>query len=186
MKYKRRNYLINPRFQLKFGILSSILLALSSSIYPLSFYNTIGDLVETFSRVSPSLMSDIKENRTTILYFFIKWQLVVSTLIFVICIFFSHKIAGPIYKVRKSLNQMKQEGQWKPIFLRKGDYFPELADDLNQLFAAGGSKSGSNLCNIKEINSSLSDLAANAPQDKKEALNEVIAKLSEVQKRFDA
>ena len=186
MDHKRRNYLINTRFQLKFCILATLIIALCCSIYPLSFYGIMTGLVESISALSPELTANLEENKRSILYFFIRWQIIISSLIFVICIFFSHKIAGPIYRIRKSLQQVQKEGKWETMYTRKGDYFPELVSDINRVFEKGNGKNVKSLTGIKEINTCLKDLAVNAPQDKKEALNEIIKKLSEVQKRFDA
>ena len=54
-------------------------------------------------------------------------------IIILVNIYFSHKIAGPIYKLKKTLRE-KLEGEIiKPIVLRKGDAFHDLADIINQV-----------------------------------------------------
>ncbi|MCY4523232.1 MAG: hypothetical protein OXB84_00695 [Halobacteriovoraceae bacterium] len=159
---------------------------LFSSIYPLVFYDVMGGLVEKFSSISPELMHQIDNTKQELIFFFVKWQSIISILIFMACIFFSHKIAGPIYKIRKHLNQLIEEGQWSPIYLRNGDYFPELAEDVNKVLKSSGKKSGNGLSSIEDVNIHLKKISANSPQDKKDALDEVIKKLTELQKRFDA
>ena len=54
----------------------------------------------------------------------------------VLSIFFSHKIAGPIYRMRKTVDEFveKDEKPGVPITLRKGDFFRDLAESLNRLF----------------------------------------------------
>jgi len=51
----------------------------------------------------------------------------------VLSIFFSHKIVGPIYKIRVMLDRSVESGQ-KPgeIRLRRGDAFKDFAESLNR------------------------------------------------------
>lgn len=56
---------------------------------------------------------------------------VFSLLVFMISIFFSHKIAGPIYKIKKYLKETRQGRPPNEVTLRKSDYFLDLADEIN-------------------------------------------------------
>lgn len=47
-------------------------------------------------------------------------------------LFFSHKMAGPLYNMEKSLKNYIAGHRIHPIRLRKGDMFQELADLINQ------------------------------------------------------
>ena len=63
--------------------------------------------------------------------------IVVSFLhLFVIAIFglfFSHKMAGPIYRLKRELREyIEGKKEFRPIRLRKGDFFHDLADLINQ------------------------------------------------------
>ncbi len=44
----------------------------------------------------------------------------------------SHKIAGPLVRMKRELNQMIETGEFKPIHFRKHDHFLELPDLLNR------------------------------------------------------
>ena len=46
---------------------------------------------------------------------------------------FSRKVAGPVYAVLRHLEEHQRTGTWKPISLREGDCFPELADAIFKL-----------------------------------------------------
>ena len=48
-------------------------------------------------------------------------------------VFYSHRLAGPIYRIRRTLGEAYEGKSVKPIVLRQNDEFKELADDLNRL-----------------------------------------------------
>src|SRR5690606_25964788 len=81
--------------------------------------------------LSPDMADKIKSNRDELLLFLVIMQLAVLGIVFVITIFISHKIAGPMYKLKTYLLNIKNGGEITPIFFRKGDYFSDLADDVN-------------------------------------------------------
>ncbi|MCB1141058.1 MAG: hypothetical protein H7A24_02325 [Leptospiraceae bacterium] len=47
-------------------------------------------------------------------------------------LFFSHKMAGPIYKIKKILREYVDRQEVEAITLRKGDFFHDLADLINR------------------------------------------------------
>ncbi len=51
-------------------------------------------------------------------------------------IFLSHRVAGPIYRLRKTLRQITQERKPQSVRFRKGDYTHELAKDFNDAMKA--------------------------------------------------
>lgn len=48
-------------------------------------------------------------------------------------LFYSHSMAGPIHNIKESLNDMVDDGEARPIRIRKGDQFQDLVDLLNKL-----------------------------------------------------
>lgn len=44
----------------------------------------------------------------------------------------SHKSAGPIYSLTQHLRKLRDNKKVEPINFRKGDYFQELADEINE------------------------------------------------------
>ncbi|MCX7633170.1 MAG: hypothetical protein N2Z22_07555 [Turneriella sp.] len=64
------------------------------------------------------------------------WPVIVVTLLNVVIImiysvFFSHKVAGPIYKIKKILNHYIATGEFFDIKLRKGDALDDVARLIN-------------------------------------------------------
>jgi hypothetical protein len=61
-----------------------------------------------------------------------------SSLVLLIVIYFfglrlSHRIAGPLYKIDKTIDSVINEGNEQTITLRKNDYFKEHAEKINDL-----------------------------------------------------
>src|SRR5882762_573812 len=50
-------------------------------------------------------------------------------------IFYSHRLAGPLYRIRRTLSDVQEGKPMRPIVLRKNDEFKELAEDLNRLLS---------------------------------------------------
>ena len=50
------------------------------------------------------------------------------------CVKFSHRVAGPVWRFRKTLRDFNDGKQVETIKLRKDDYCQELADEFNRLY----------------------------------------------------
>ncbi len=48
---------------------------------------------------------------------------------------FSNKIAGPVHRVRRTLQNLAEQQPVAPIRLRKGDFCHELAQDVNRVIS---------------------------------------------------
>ena len=67
------------------------------------------------------------------------WKPIVFTsilnlvIIVVFSLFYSHSMAGPIHSIKNSLRELKDGEPARPIRIRKGDQFQELAQLLNEV-----------------------------------------------------
>lgn len=52
-------------------------------------------------------------------------------IILIFSLFFSHKMAGPVFKIKKLLNHYVATGEFDKIELRPGDHFQDLAAIIN-------------------------------------------------------
>ena len=48
--------------------------------------------------------------------------------------YYSHQIAGPIYRIIKSLNEINETKIVKDIVIREDDFFQELPEAINKAF----------------------------------------------------
>lgn len=131
----RTNYLINPAFQIRFILYFIFIGFISLGIFyaaNLYFFKTLfsegiqlglpgNHVYFELLNSQKALMNKIFA--LTAIFFFI--------LISFIGIFISHRIAGPIYKMTKSLNAFNGLNDLEEIHFRKRDFFKELSKAFN-------------------------------------------------------
>ena len=141
MKRIRKQYLINTKVQLTMIAIPLIIYSLCleiSLIFLSTFYQEsfakfhaigieVGHPIYDYLRLQKSRIFNLIE--TSILVGFI-----LNTLI---TIWITHKIVGPVYRLKKSMEGMLSSQDIPPIKLRKGDFFVEEADLLEQIRKRG-------------------------------------------------
>ena len=138
MRYKRRNFLVNPRFQLRFAFFISSWVIGLSMMFPLM-------LNEAFSIIAKLLIQDphgpeveqILSAKQDILRYLLISEAVFVLVVFLLGIFLAHRIAGPLYKLNQYFREAARTGRLKPgLKFRTGDHFQELAEGYNAMVAA--------------------------------------------------
>lgn len=183
--YKRNTYLINPRFQVKFSLYVCGLVFISSLIYPLTIYDLFTSFILSVADKAPAAAEKLSQKRSDLILVLVLWQVGFSALVFIGCIFFSHKIAGPMFKLQKFLREKIDGAEHGKLFFRKGDYFHEVADDFNEAFDAIEGEHKEDLVYLSEVRSYINNLAMVVPEDKKAVLNEISTKLTKIQRKFE-
>lgn len=183
--YKRNTYLINPRFQVRFSLYVCGLVFISSLIYPLTIYDLFTSFIDSVSPTAPAAAAQLAEKRSDLIFVLALWQVGFSALVFIGCIFFSHKIAGPMFKLQKFLREKIEGSEHGKLFFRKGDYFHEIADDFNEAFETIEGDHREDLVYLSEVRSYINNLAMVVPEDKKAVLNEISTKLTKIQRKFE-
>jgi hypothetical protein len=88
---------------------------------------------------------EIQKNSRKMIYFLIIMTIVQTAIIFILAIVLSHKISGPIYIMRRYLNDLKAGKKISPRPIRKGDefkeFYEEFCDTILKLAAKGKKKS---------------------------------------------
>ncbi len=184
MSYKRKTYLIDPKFQLKFSLYVCIILFISSLAYPYTIYDIISHFTDFTAKNSPEIATLVNEKKHTVIWILVLCQIGYTALVFIICIFFSHKIAGPIYKTRQYLISFRKKKNKGKILFRKDDYFHELADEINKTFDEINENHKKDFIYLSEISEYIENLNLIVPNDKKTIIKEIIKKLNEIQNRF--
>ena len=134
MSDKRKLYLIDPKFQVRFSLYLGFLIFISNAFFSAVVwmrYNHTLILLESglFS------IADTQEMRGRFLFMLVGILISCSLLAALAGLFFSHRIAGPIYKLKKFLMKIREENYRDELNLRQGDYFPEIADEINKTVA---------------------------------------------------
>ena len=133
MKYKRSNILINRKFQFKFAFFVCTWIFVLSMVYPIIIYNLFEFFLRYVPNTSPEMMMRIRDVQSQVIFLLALLQLVFIAVTFLISIFLSHRIAGPLYKLRKSMEEISRGNFEMRITFRKNDHFGELQDTFNEM-----------------------------------------------------
>lgn len=180
--YKRSIVLINPKFQLKFSLMISLIVFISSLIYPFTIYDLFSSFIQ--NTPNPLLQAELEERRKQLIVWLTIYQFAFCSIIFIVSIFISHKIAGPIYKLSSFFHKVAEGINPGRLFFRKGDHFLEVAEDYNNAMERIQDNHNADFTYISEVNNYINNLSLVVPEDKKPVLEEIVQKLTEIQNRF--
>lgn len=132
--YRRRILVINRPFQLRFCVYISAWVAALCFIYPLIVANLF-DYFARYMQMDPGHadVGVLFSTRKSVVTLLIVTEGVFLMLTFLLSVFMSHRIAGPLYKLRKNMDEFSKGNFDRKLAFRKKDYFPELAADFNQM-----------------------------------------------------
>lgn len=167
--YKRSTVLIKKKLQLRYFGLIFLGMALSAAMVALDvYYFSVGSL-----------------NPLLILKLFI-----LLVVVFVISLFISHRVAGPIYNFEKSARIVAEGNLTHQVFLRKKDELTELQSQFNgmvqslRVFAVKDREASQNLS--RRLNDFASKLSSGiSPEESRQmasqlsALSSAAAKITE-------
>lgn len=132
MKNKRKSLLIDKEFQINIIIHSLFLTTLCLLVFfALDFFifNKLNSLVATYINDSELQKQMLAEKLSQIrLKSFIILSLSTLTITSVSLLYISHRVAGPIYRTKLWLKTVDKSEALK---FRKGDFFSDLATELN-------------------------------------------------------
>lgn len=132
----------------------------------------------------PHIEADLSEKRQTLILTLILWQLGFLGLTFVIFIFLTHKIAGPLYKLTQYLSAFNRGENYGKLKFRGGDYFPELADEYNKAMEKIIGTYHHDAAFLSEANEYLGKLTENLSDGEKIKVEKIRDKLSLIQNRY--
>ncbi len=130
--YKRKQYLIAKKFQLKYVGMILLLVSLTAVMCSYVIYYTMMlTMGDKLANVYPQgrLISIVNMVNFRILLSMI----LVAPLVTIIAIYASHKIAGPIYRIEKFLGSMADGDLSMPLTLRRNDELMSLASGINMV-----------------------------------------------------
>lgn len=134
---KRRQYVINPKFQrglvarvFAVLMLNNIAVYFSINYFFSRFYQKASELNIP---VENSLVQFVGEQQSVFTYLIVVAMSCTFLIVMFFGIFYSHRIAGPIHKMTMELDKMGAEKKLESVSIRKGDYFQELVDAFNRM-----------------------------------------------------
>lgn len=178
MKNNRRQYLINPGFQLKFSFLITLAMFTFNMAFPL-FMITMLDSAMNHRLIvkNPAAIEALQGARSEFILLMVILEVCFILMTFVLALFHSHKIAGPLYKLRISMAAMKQGVLDRHISFRTKDNFPELADEFNEMSDAIFARRRKDLECINSVIPKLEQLHTSLKGAEKDSAGEVLRTL---------
>ena len=132
---RRKQLIINPEIQyemLKYLAVLILMIFLAQMVTIVLFFNQISEMAQDNATMSPfDLLSQYK-------YILLAYQMIpiisISCVGFYFFNKFTNRIVGPIFNINRVIKRINDgEVEKTEIKLRDGDYFKELAADLNTL-----------------------------------------------------
>ena len=129
---RRRNYFIKKKFQMNFLYRFLMLLILESALIAGLFLYVSNNTLTT------GYFDSILRIERTPIFFFVPFLLIILTVVIgmtmigmIVFILLTHRIAGPLYRFEKDLEEIASGNLSKRINLRKTDQMTELQEALN-------------------------------------------------------
>jgi len=134
---REKKFLINPDFQIQFMLSLAIISILSMSIiyiandYFFQSYLAKGEALNLPPDHPFFLM--IHEQKRFMAKVFITVAVSITTIVSLWGLFFSHKIAGPLYRLQQYFQKALTESKLKDkIYFREDDFFHEIPASINR------------------------------------------------------
>ena len=178
--YKRSIFLVNPAFQLNFTLIVCSIIFISSLIYPIILMDFFTELSVRF----PEISANMKLAQTDLMLFLGVIQLIFISMVFIIFIFLSHKIAGPMHKLKNHLASIRQGGAITPLTFRDGDHFHDVAEEVSLFLETLSYNQEGDFQYLDEVALYINNLEAAVPDDKKPILSEISRRLLEIKARY--
>ncbi len=127
--------LVLPRFQMGF-IVFFLIMHLATMGFFFLFLSMAFQKMERLALDSGVQSSDVFFEFLSIQHSHIVQSLLIAAIAAGLClligsVFVSHKVAGPLYRLVKSLNEMEAEGELKEVHFRKDDLMHEVSEPFN-------------------------------------------------------
>ncbi len=178
--YKRAVYIINPSFQITFSLIVCSFIIISSVIYPIILIDFLNELASRY----PEIATNMKLAQSDLILYMGLIQLFVIVLVFIIFIFFTHRIAGPMHKLKMHLSKIRQGEPITPLTFRSGDHFHDVAEEVSLFLETLTYNQENDFMYLDEISAYIENLTPVVPDDKKPVLSEISRRLIEIKSRY--
>lgn len=142
------------------------------------------DFINELAKQSPGIEEVANKSKEDLLLLLVPIQVLFAILVFIVSIFMTHKIAGPMYKLKNHLADIRLGDGITPLSFRRGDHFHDVADEVTLFLEAVGTNQEADFEYLDEVSSYVSNLTHVIPEDKRPVLNEIARRLNEVSNRY--
>ncbi len=129
--WKRRNYLINKSLQPRYMAMVAVLILIMSALMGWIVYSTMWYTLSEMIEEDPMLYARFRDMNIALLGRFLTVVLLGSSLAVILMMFVSHRIAGPLFRLERTIREMGEGRMPGKVNLRKKDEFKQLAEVVN-------------------------------------------------------
>lgn len=177
-KVRRLIYIVDPKFQIKFSLLLCFVVFISIALF---FHPLISGVLDNLAIKYPQVSTEVNALKDQSIKLLILWEIAFILITFVSCIIMTHRIAGPVYKLKRYLMNIRNGVIDGKLEFRAGDYLHDLADEVNLTVDSIQSRFQQDSVYISEATTYLKNLKVSIPDDKKVVVEEIIKKLKEIE-----
>jgi nitrogen fixation/metabolism regulation signal transduction histidine kinase len=127
-------------------------------------------------------LATLEKTREDLFLLLTVMQLVLLSLAFLISIFMSHKIAGPLYKLNRFFREARDGNIQQKLSFRRKDYFQELVPTYNEMMDSVRARFEKKDAGIQLAIQSLEKILATSGSHSQSEIQQVLVKLRESQK----
>lgn len=136
-QFRRSIILIDKKFQLRFCLYVCSWLFALSLVYPLIIDHLFEILMIVASKVPDApAAKNVESTKTYVVVLLVILQLLFVGITFLISLFVSHRIAGPLFKLKKFFAEASQGHLSQNLKFREKDHFQDVADEYNSMMGA--------------------------------------------------
>lgn len=126
-----KRFYINRSYQLKHTMMAVLASTLMTLVFGYMYYRNESAKTEMLQIQNPDLASMLSASDHTVLYSLLAFFLLQFVTIFFLGLFFTHRVAGPIYRLQKYFETVEYSGVVSPFEgVRENDEFKELFEVL--------------------------------------------------------
>jgi hypothetical protein len=131
-----KQFLINPAFQYKFMLSLSFASVLSMSVLYAAqtyFFQYFLDKAQSVNLPPNHVFYHLLQEQQHVMgQIFIVTTIFISSILFLWGLFYSHRIAGPMFRINRDLREAALNGQsLTTLKTRDNDFFPEVPEAIN-------------------------------------------------------
>jgi sensor histidine kinase YesM len=136
-QYRRSIFIINKAFQFRFALYVCSWLIALSFVYPL-IVNSLFDYFVRYATLDPNgpPVQALLDTRQSVLTLLLVLQGLFLFVTFLISLFMSHRIAGPLYKLSKFFEIARDGNLKEELYFRDKDHFQDIAMQYNEMIRA--------------------------------------------------
>jgi len=139
MRVFRKQYFVNPRIQLPLILGANVLALVSFTLIVTLNAYTQAELQSTMFALNLSPDHPLIELLTQSKTNYARMCLLIGGIQFILfnftAIFVAHRIAGPLYRLERHLQEVGEGGEAADVKFRKGDLYQQLAEACNKVMA---------------------------------------------------